>query len=172
MEAEGVAEVGLRGVRVRGEDRFVVTLATSQGRGYEFEFHRVPDPLGGHNTLAPEELRHPPGSMSSAGTFLHRVVGLFRVAVATAHVPVTALVGENPAGPLRLLYQDGEGGPAELVFALPSGPLTPGCVRLSEPEAEQAAAIGLDAETVGRALYPFAMQLREPIEIVTSAATT
>jgi hypothetical protein len=166
MEAEGVVEVGLRGVRAGGEDRFVVTLATRQGRTYDFEFHRVPEPSGGHNTLAPEELRHPEGSLSSAGTFLHRVVGLFRVVVVTANVPVTALVGENPAGPLRLLYEDGEGGSAALVFGVPSGPLTPACVPLSEPETEQAAAIGLDAETVGRALYPFAMQLREPMEII------
>lgn len=136
MEAEGVAEVELRGVRVRSEDRFVVTLVTGQGRAYDFEFHRVPAYLGGHNTLAPDELRFPRNSRSAMGHFLYRVVGLFRTLVATAHVPVSALVGEDPAGPLRLIYEDGDGAPAELAFAVPAGPLTPACVPLSAREAE------------------------------------
>ena len=116
--------------------------------------------------MAPDELRLPPGSVSSMGTFLYRVVGLFRTLVVTAHAPVSALVGEDPAGLLRLIYEDGDGAPAELAFTVPAGPPTPACVPISVREAEQAAAIGLDAETVGRALYPFAMQLREPIEII------
>ena len=62
-------------------------------------FRRVPAPLGGYDTLAPDELRLPPGSVSSMGTFLYRVVGLFRTLVVTAHAPVSALVGEDPAGP-------------------------------------------------------------------------
>jgi hypothetical protein len=80
MESEGVAEVSLRAVRARGEDRYTVTLATSHGDAYDFAFRRVPAPYGRHNTQAPDDLRFPEGSMSSMGTFLYRVAGLFRVA--------------------------------------------------------------------------------------------
>ena len=128
--------------------------------------------LGGHHTVPPAELRLPRNSFSTVGHFLQRVVVPFRTAVATAHVHVIALVAKDPTGPLRLIYEDGDGGTAELTFAVPAGPLTPACVPLPVREADQAAAIGLlDAETVGRALYPFAMQLREPIEVRVPEAT-
>lgn len=170
MESEGMAEVSLRAIRARGKDRYTVTLATSHGDAYDFEFRRVPAPYGGHDTQAPDDLQFPEGSMSSMGTFLYRVVGLFRAAATAAQVPLTGLTSDDPAGPLTLLYHNGDGSTAELAFSLPHELDTPGRVQVSDEDAERAAVIGLDAETVGRMLYPFAMQLRQPIEILVPEA--
>jgi len=162
---ETVARVDIRGVRALPDARYELSVGAPGHRGFEFEFSRELADHGGYEIIAPQQLRFPPGSISSMGTYLYRIIGLFHRVVASASVPVTAMSAAGPST-VVLEYQGDCGAIAQLGFQLPSGPLTPAVVSLSPHEEEAVARLGLDAETVGRALYAFGMQMRQEIDIL------
>ena len=161
-----VTEATLRSVRTLPGAHYAVALVTDEGRALSFDFSRIPASHGGFEIVAPEDLRFPEGSISSLGTFLYRIVGLFHQLVAEADAPVTAMSAGDEKTQVLLSYTAQDAGQTQLAFRLPPGPLTPAGIPLSASEQEAAAELGLSNETVGRALYAFGSQLREPIQII------